>query len=551
MATAESYAPTGPRHYVWWFPGSPVKVHLHLHLVERLQDRCQNAGHGIAEEGLLFGRTVDGATEISDFQPASGRSISDLIASLPAESGKRLLVGYYRTEPGPVLRLHENDLALAKSFFPKPYQVFLVIQPNSFAPPNAAFFFHDGSQRMAEYALMEFPFDASMLATEEQNRIKRHQQATSTPAVVPPPAPEESPVRQKSAGLKIAAWLAALVILAAAALFTAVPSLRQQFLAAISRPAPATSGTAAPQPSLGLHARRQDRDLELTWNRESAWVAAATSAVISIDDGASRRQIPLDPSGLRNGSILYSPSTDQVLIQLSVTAPTGTAAESVRVILAQSEAPRVYSVSSTVPKNPPAPPETVPLAQASKPFSAPPPSPASSPAAPSLNDPPALRTNPNAAAAAPVVDILRTPAIAPPPPPAQTRVQPQAQPQSPSQPQTLPQAPPSTPTPAQPEPSAPATPANVTYHPPVPTRQVGPSFPAELRSVTLKPEVVEVRVTIDKTGRVVKAEALTQNVHRFFIDEAIHAARLWRFQPAQRGEEAVQSESILHFVFTR
>ena len=65
-----------------------------------------------------------------------------------------------------------------------------------------------------------------------------------------------------------------------------------------------------------------------------------------------------------------------------------------------------------------------------------------------------------------------------------------------------------------------------------------------------KPTVVVIRVAIDKAGKVVKSEPLPQqNVHQLFIREALHAAELWRFQPARRGDEPVASESVVRFSF--
>jgi len=172
MATTESYASSGVSPYVWWFPGSPVKVHLSLDVVRRLKEQLQLAGGKAVVEGLLFGHAAEGATEVLDFQPAAG-SVADALASLAKDGGKRFLVGYYRTETGEHLRLNENNLSLARTCFAQPYQVFLVIQPTGFGPPNAGFFFHDSGGKMAEFSLMEFPFEASLLAGEERDRLKR------------------------------------------------------------------------------------------------------------------------------------------------------------------------------------------------------------------------------------------------------------------------------------------------------------------------------------------------------------------------------------------
>src|SRR5207245_176464 len=54
--------------------------------------------------------------------------------------------------------------------------------------------------------------------------------------------------------------------------------------------------------AVGLHARRENRDVEITWNRESPVIAAATSGVLSIQDGSDQpsRDIFLDANQVRN-----------------------------------------------------------------------------------------------------------------------------------------------------------------------------------------------------------------------------------------------------------
>ncbi len=170
---------TDPRHYIWWFPGSPVRVHVDLGVIEGLQERLRDPARGIAEHGLLFGRVFEGAIEIIEYRPVTNRSVAETIAKLPAEPRKRLLMGYYRTEHGEALRLNEDDLFLFKTFFGKPYHVFLLIQPKPFAPPNATFFFSRGDRKISEFPFLEFPLDVSRLATEERELISKRRQTTA------------------------------------------------------------------------------------------------------------------------------------------------------------------------------------------------------------------------------------------------------------------------------------------------------------------------------------------------------------------------------------
>jgi len=50
---------------------------------------------------------------------------------------------------------------------------------------------------------------------------------------------------------------------------------------------------------------------------------------------------------------------------------------------------------------------------------------------------------------------------------------------------------------------------------------------------------------------VTKTEAIPQkNINQYLVNSAVNAARLWRFQPARRGDDPVSSEVVLEFVFS-
>ena len=72
----------------------------------------------------------------------------------------------------------------------------------------------------------------------------------------------------------------------------------------------------------------------LTWNRESSAIKSATRAVLSISDGAQHENVDMDLAQLRNGSIVYSPSSSDIVFRMEVTGSdqTKTTSESVRVL---------------------------------------------------------------------------------------------------------------------------------------------------------------------------------------------------------------------------
>jgi hypothetical protein len=544
MATIETRVPADPRRYVWWFPGSPVKVHLDLQVVQRLKERLRDIGTGTSEEGLLFGRTLDGAAEILDFQPASNGNVPNMIAALPNEHGKRFLMGYYRTEEEETFHLNAKDLFLAEECFRKPYHVFLMIHSNGFGSPNATFFFRDGDRRMADFAFLEFPLDPSLLAIEERGRIQRsHHPAITHSVAVPSPAPDPStigsPRNKSSVLLKAAGWTCSIALVFALGTLVNNPSFRERFAnlrrAIFNPPAVSSFSSPASQPSssvslIALHAKRQNGDLELTWNRESALIATATSGVISIQDGESKakRQIALDSTQVRGGSLLYSPTSDQILMQLTVTTPADTVTESVMVILPKVGSPQTYPLPASKPSAtsmaPPQPPlDSTPLARASKPFTEPSEAKgATAPAPQILTDSPPLKLNLDLSAAVAPNLVSQIPVPLPP-----TPVMPSPQPAS-----------------------QPLAPIIISYRPAVAITKAAPMSPPELQTLALTRKVIEVKVTIDKTGKVSKAEAVPQkNVSQFLVNSAVKAARLWKFQPALRDNEPISSESVLQFVF--
>lgn len=62
---------------------------------------------------------------------------------------------------------------------------------------------------------------------------------------------------------------------------------------------------------------------------------------------------------------------------------------------------------------------------------------------------------------------------------------------------------------------------------------------------------VVVRVKVDAAGAVSDATLDSEGPSRYFAKAAVEAARRWRFKPAQVKGEAVPSEWLLHFRFTR
>jgi protein TonB len=94
--------------------------------------------------------------------------------------------------------------------------------------------------------------------------------------------------------------------------------------------------TGSPQDSspLQLRVERTAGELLITWNRDSDAIKNASKAVLSISDGEQHENVEMDLAQLRNGSIVYSPSSIDTSFKMEVIDKTNTktASESVRVL---------------------------------------------------------------------------------------------------------------------------------------------------------------------------------------------------------------------------
>jgi Gram-negative bacterial TonB protein C-terminal len=83
-----------------------------------------------------------------------------------------------------------------------------------------------------------------------------------------------------------------------------------------------SSGTAAPAKTadtlLGLKVETNAGQLLLSWNRNATSVATATRATLTINDGDHKEDVDLDLATLHNGSIVYSPISNDVSFRLEV-----------------------------------------------------------------------------------------------------------------------------------------------------------------------------------------------------------------------------------------
>jgi hypothetical protein len=547
-----------PEFYTWTFPGAPVRIHLHLSVVERLAPEVRRAfdvvpAHSVEIGGLLLG-TADfkssPVVEIKDFVPflseyrpdhkfilsdADQRKLENKLAAMREERADGLMVvGYYRSHIGTGLSLSESDLALAEAHFYDPADVFLLVKPSTDGSSTAGFFFWDNGRIDSEFTFLEFPFEARLLtgarvkpsilgrerdSTEFESPESRPQFDAPQTAEAEPQAP---PVREQRATPKPPwLWYPLFTIL-----MIALGAVGYQAWLKWTGPAPgeATVATVASDaPALALRVERKDNDLRVSWNRKATAVIQAKDAALSIRDGdAQQQELRLTLEQLRNGSVLYTPANASVQFRLEVTAPGNTrTSESV--------------LALTAPK--------APVTAMAKPATGRHPAPANQPAGDSVQNRKRF-TSPGAERdfGEPVRVVMVDP-------PAQS-------PEASAQDQAAVRGPLLAPALQKPGVAASSTKqAPASAAPPYvaarPIRQTQPVLPAGVRRLIAALVEVDVKVRIDETGRVVKAEPLPNKVpvSSSLVAAARTAAILWRFEPARSGNEPVPSDLVLRFQY--
>lgn len=545
LIPAESAA-TARGFYTWTFPGAPVRVHLQLSVVESLGREVLRAfesvpSHSVEIGGVLLG-TADFAAspivEVKDFEPflceyrpdhkfilsdADRRKLEKLLAARKERQEAVAVVGFYRSHLGEGLRLSPEDLSIAQACFCDPADVFLVVKPAADRSMSAGFFFWDNGRIDSEFTFLEFPFDTRLLSTArvKPTRAALAQQPAepetgSLTSEIMAPAPEDAEPRSSSRLRRLWYPLLALLMIALGAIGY------EGYLKWSALQPTASASAASDSPGLALQVERRGADLRVSWNRNAPLVTNAREGVLSIRDGEAQQQtLHLDLDQLRNGSVLYTPANTNVQFRLEVTAPDNSKlSESVLALTAAqpgslgAKAPAVKSPARPAPSGANPPPTSATGDR--KLFTPPGPSRA-------LGDPARLL----------IVD-----------PPAQSRG---ATPQNPPAVQQPNLAPP----PAAERQRTEQAPVAPVYTPPRPIRRPQPLLSPAVANLVAAPVDVDVRVQIDKTGRVVNAEPLPakEPVSSSLVGAARNAALLWRFEPARQGTQPVPSVLILRFQY--
>jgi proteasome lid subunit RPN8/RPN11 len=305
--------------------------------------------------GILLGRWEAGRLTISGYKPldcehAFGPSftlshrdrfkLAELITSVQT-SGEQV-TGWYHSHTRSHIFLSEADRAIYTEFFREPWQVALVLKPDTFLPTRAGFFFREAGGKMrVESSYMEFslapvdPKPASSVAPGLPDVSPASEMAMdappdlgdSHPPSTPPPSHSAEPaaVERLPRFLDVATpasrrWPKIVIpLVVAGAIGVAAYWQRDLWIPRVTAIA-----RAAPQVAPGLNTVDLDGQLQIRWNRNAAAVLKATDGVLYVKGGApSAEKIALDRDHLLSGIFTIARQAERVDVSLVLNQPDG------------------------------------------------------------------------------------------------------------------------------------------------------------------------------------------------------------------------------------
>ncbi len=326
--------------------------------------------------------------------------------------------------------------------------------------------------------------------------------------------------------------------------------------------------TASASP-LGLRVERNAGQLLLSWNPQAPIMKTATRVVLSITDGETKEDVPLELSQLGSGSITYSPITNDVTFRLEATDLNSrkSVSETTRFLSGRPSNMPPANVAAAPAKPAPGTPEPA------KPQAAPATATQTAAAAPAPQTPapagPQVTATPAVTAEVPKPDSLATRLRAYEPPPQTAAAQPGsiAAPPSidaggpglnasgiqvgsslPGAPQTPRVAPPSAAKPSTPAPAASTpAPARTQAQQARLIRRFAPVYPSLARANRIS-GIVRVQAQIGKDGRVKRAVAVSGQP--LLKQAAVDAVMRWQYEPATLNGQPIDAETMVDINFT-
>jgi hypothetical protein len=387
-----------PQCYTWTFPICPHDVAIDFSAVRALAHELSSTAG--PRQGLLFGVREPRLTRITAVAPMPALDGPVFAACIPA--ARPPVVGYYRIREGSAFIFDPSEIALARSVFPEPGSVVLLIERRESGAAEGTFAFWRGDAFVANLP-RPFPIDAAALA--------------ALPPAPPEPKPAESRpsiLRRNAAAIGlVAAAVVGIGILPLIWLASGPPADPHAPLAVAPAAPPVVSSDANPP-----------GDIRIAWNPDN--LSTATSGLLGILDGDIRHHVTLDLDQLRYGSIIYTPGSGPVSVQLKLLLADG---KMVEIPVSNAPAPPSEPPPRALPKPAvvvarsrpipvPSTPPTVARRQIAKRFEF------ATPVGRTPRSAPALPDAPSVQMATPSAPVLTASLPAPAPPPSRVRLGP-------------------------------------------------------------------------------------------------------------------------------
>lgn len=332
------YAESEPESGAWSVEGLPLRIEFAFSVLEEIAalavDGLYRFRHGGVEVGgVLFGSIQPGVTRIAASRPLDcehafgprfvlsekDRAAMEELIDLPqgdAALAGLVPVGWYHSHTRSEVALSPRDLEIYNRFLPQPWQVALVLRPESYLAVRAGFFVRERNGAVRGEAcyqeLMIRPRRTGAAPPQPEPAQPEPAVPAASASGARKPAPEPATEREPPPLPSFAhvqpgrshkwLWIPLAIVLALAG-GVGVEAYYRFY---------------GPQQSLALWVADVGGQLLIEWDRSSKPVRQAQSATLEIVDGKDRREIRMDGDRLREGSVDYARSSEIVDVRLRV-----------------------------------------------------------------------------------------------------------------------------------------------------------------------------------------------------------------------------------------
>ena len=317
-------AVVAPEFGVWEVPGHSVRIEYSDAVMQQIRMEAVEGFHrvphgGVETGGILFGTHQGDQVRILAWRPiaceyATGPSftlsekdqaaLEEALRSSSADAELAGLepAGWYHSHTRSEIFLSELDLEFFQRYFPRAWQVALVVRPASFAPTRAGFFFRETDGGIhAEKSYAEFRLTPSRLAEPPPIVTEAPPETLPAPALAEP-EPEEPPAVQPRRDARWKWYAAGLIaVIAGAAAGAGIWVLLQ----------PSSQ-------RLSLSATEAGGQLRIAWDRAADPIRNAVRGTLQIEDRGVRTEAKLTPADLRSGGISYARQSGNIVVRLKV-----------------------------------------------------------------------------------------------------------------------------------------------------------------------------------------------------------------------------------------